>query len=161
MAPEPRWRASHLAWPPSGCCMPTRRGGCRARCRPAQAPSAAGGLQCGGGTVPGLGRCHLQFTLGWVAPARASSPLWGLGVGLPWVAPDAGGVDCLCMPVSLSPCRQPRWLIVDSLQGGSGEAFDWRQLRAAAPDLAQHSSHGWLLAGGLTPDTVAGALWRL
>ena len=53
-------------------------------------------------------------------------------------------------------CRQPHWLVVDSLQGGSGESFDWGELRLQAAGFAAHSSHGWLLAGGLTPDSVAG-----
>lgn len=61
-----------------------------------------------------------------------------------------------CHPPSPGPSRQPQWLIVDGLQGGSGEAFDWHQLRTQAAELTPHSSHGWLLAGGLTPDTVAG-----
>ena len=53
-------------------------------------------------------------------------------------------------------CRQPHWLVVDGLQGGSGESFDWDELRLQAAGFAAHSSHGWLLAGGLTPDSVAG-----
>lgn len=52
--------------------------------------------------------------------------------------------------------RQPQWIIVDGLQGGSGEAFDWARLREQAAAFAPHSTHGWLLAGGLTPDSVAG-----
>lgn len=53
-------------------------------------------------------------------------------------------------------CRRPHWIVVDSLQGGSGEAFDWQQLRQQAGGFAPLASHGWLLAGGLTPDSVAG-----
>jgi phosphoribosylanthranilate isomerase len=53
-------------------------------------------------------------------------------------------------------CRQPHWLVVDGLQGGSGESFDWGELRLQASGFAAYSSHGWLLAGGLTPDSVAG-----
>ena len=63
----------------------------------------------------------------------------------------------VCLPPCLPAYRQPHWLIVDGLQGGSGESFDWHQLRHQASGFGQHSSHGWLLAGGLTPDTVAGA----
>ena len=58
---------------------------------------------------------------------------------------------------ALPAYRQPHWLIVDGLQGGSGESFDWHQLHQQASGFGQLSSHGWLLAGGLTPDTVAGA----
>ena len=60
-----------------------------------------------------------------------------------------------CLPTAL-PYRQPHWVIVDSLQGGSGQAFDWRELRAQAGGFATLASHGWLLAGGLSPDSVAG-----
>lgn len=45
---------------------------------------------------------------------------------------------------------------MDSLQGGSGQAFDWRQLRQQAAGFALLATHGWLLAGGLTADSVAG-----
>ncbi len=41
---------------------------------------------------------------------------------------------------------------MDSLKGGSGESFDWQQLR---PPLELCTS-GWLLAGGLGPHNVAG-----
>ncbi|XP_024400671.1 N-(5'-phosphoribosyl)anthranilate isomerase 1, chloroplastic isoform X2 [Physcomitrium patens] len=46
------------------------------------------------------------------------------------------------------------WVLVDSLQGGSGEQFDWRNFRAPS----MQSRRGWLLAGGLTPSNVATAL---
>lgn len=49
---------------------------------------------------------------------------------------------------------QPTYLLVDSLQGGSGKAFDWRQL--AVPE--DESTDGWLLAGGLHPGNVAQAV---
>jgi phosphoribosylanthranilate isomerase len=56
----------------------------------------------------------------------------------------------------LDPCKavQPEFLLVDSLNGGSGVAMDWARL--AVP--RQEASQGWLLAGGLTPDNVAGAI---
>ncbi|KAG0567348.1 hypothetical protein KC19_7G128200 [Ceratodon purpureus] len=46
------------------------------------------------------------------------------------------------------------WVLVDSLQGGSGEQFDWRNFQAPSME----SRRGWLLAGGLTPSNVATAL---
>ena len=50
--------------------------------------------------------------------------------------------------------RDVDYVLLDSLQGGSGERFDWRNL--VAPVGA--SKRGWLLAGGLTPDNVAAAI---
>jgi len=71
---------------------------------------------------------------------------------LPIPSPNSNGNACPCT----HPCRQPHWIIVDSLQGGSGQAFDWRQLRQQAAGFAPLATHGWLLAGGLTADSVAG-----
>lgn len=49
--------------------------------------------------------------------------------------------------------RRPDWYLVDSLKGGSGEAFDWDAL-----EPPQGSLHGWLLAGGLNDDNVSLAI---
>lgn len=46
------------------------------------------------------------------------------------------------------------WVLVDGLQGGSGEQFDWRNFQVPS----MKSRRGWLLAGGLTPSNVATAL---
>jgi phosphoribosylanthranilate isomerase len=49
--------------------------------------------------------------------------------------------------------RQPDWLLVDGLKGGSGIALDWRSL-----EVPVNSAHrGWLLAGGLNAGNVAEA----
>jgi phosphoribosylanthranilate isomerase len=46
------------------------------------------------------------------------------------------------------------WLLVDGVSAGSGETYDWTNLR-----LPQGlSRRGWLLAGGLDPTNVAAAL---
>lgn len=46
------------------------------------------------------------------------------------------------------------WLLVDGVSAGSGETYDWTNLR-----LPQgFSRRGWLLAGGLDPTNVAAAL---
>ncbi|KAL4452784.1 hypothetical protein ABPG75_008446 [Micractinium tetrahymenae] len=89
--------------------------------------------------------------------ARAAVPHLSPDLSVVYVlhADKAGNVQT---PLPPAGSRQPQWLIVDGLQGGSGEAFDWRQLRTQAAGLAPHSSHGWLLAGGLTPDSVADAI---
>lgn len=49
--------------------------------------------------------------------------------------------------------RLPDWVLVDSAQGGSGQALDWRNLQVPMHEARQ----GWLLAGGLSPDNVATA----
>lgn len=46
------------------------------------------------------------------------------------------------------------WLLVDSMQGGSGEKFEWSNFQAPA----KCSKEGWLLAGGLTPQNVGVAI---
>lgn len=46
------------------------------------------------------------------------------------------------------------WILLDSLQGGSGHSFDWERLK----DLSLKSKCGWLLAGGLKPENVATAI---
>lgn len=50
--------------------------------------------------------------------------------------------------------RQVEWILLDSLKGGSGESFDWKQLSPPV-DVC---TRGWLLAGGLNPDNVAEAI---
>ncbi|KAL4420937.1 hypothetical protein ABPG77_001420 [Micractinium sp. CCAP 211/92] len=89
--------------------------------------------------------------------ARAALPDLPADLAVIYVlhADKAGNVQT---PLPPAGSRQPQWLIVDGLQGGSGEAFDWHQLRTQAAGLAPHSSHGWLLAGGLTPESVAEAI---
>lgn len=72
---------------------------------------------------------------------------------------DKGGALQTATPKQLAAAagrelqREVQWVLLDSLQGGSGEAFDWANLQ---PPL-QSCSQGWLLAGGLTPDNVAQA----
>ncbi|GAX78189.1 hypothetical protein CEUSTIGMA_g5631.t1 [Chlamydomonas eustigma] len=51
--------------------------------------------------------------------------------------------------------RTPEWLLVDGLQGGSGQALKWSELRPP-PEHARKS--GWLLAGGLRPGNVEEAV---
>lgn len=52
------------------------------------------------------------------------------------------------------PAGPVQWVVLDSLQGGSGEAFDW----AAVRPPAGVATRGWLLAGGLSPDNVSEAV---
>ena len=55
--------------------------------------------------------------------------------------------------------QRPRFVVVDSLVGGSGETFDWEVAgRLGAERLAGVSRDGWLLAGGLRPENVAEAV---
>ncbi|KAH7430252.1 hypothetical protein KP509_09G090300 [Ceratopteris richardii] len=46
------------------------------------------------------------------------------------------------------------WILLDSMQGGSGHSFDWGNFKA--PRIK--SKQGWLLAGGLKPENVARAI---
>ncbi|KAK9822225.1 hypothetical protein WJX81_001438 [Elliptochloris bilobata] len=66
---------------------------------------------------------------------------------------DAGGALQTPLPPIKGP-RQPEWLLVDGLTGGSGQALDWARLHVPS-GLARR---GWLLAGGLAPANVAVAL---
>jgi phosphoribosylanthranilate isomerase len=47
-------------------------------------------------------------------------------------------------------------LLIDGLDPGSGQTFDWHAL-----ETAQLDGRRWLLAGGLTPDNVAAAVRQL
>lgn len=51
-------------------------------------------------------------------------------------------------------CVQPDCLLIDSMKGGSGQSFDWQALEVPVAE----ASHGWLLAGGLSPANVAEAV---
>ncbi|GAQ86031.1 phosphoribosylanthranilate isomerase [Klebsormidium nitens] len=56
--------------------------------------------------------------------------------------------------VTSSRAATVEWLLVDGVSAGSGETYDWTNLR-----LPQGlSKRGWLLAGGLDPTNVAAAL---
>ena len=46
------------------------------------------------------------------------------------------------------------WLLVDGQVAGSGEAYDWNNLRVPMGC----SRKGWILAGGLDPDNVSDAI---
>jgi phosphoribosylanthranilate isomerase len=52
------------------------------------------------------------------------------------------------------PRHSVDWLLMDSLQGGSGERFEWSALTPPV-DMC---SEGWLLAGGLNPQNVMEAI---
>lgn len=78
--------------------------------------------------------------------ARFGLPMWrGIGVDTAADLPcDAGGADALLLEAKPPPAA--------TRPGGNAVRFDWSLLRgwtAPAP---------WVLAGGLTPDNVAGAI---
>jgi len=50
--------------------------------------------------------------------------------------------------------RTVDYLLIDGLNAGSGESYEWSNLKV--PRGA--SKKGWILAGGLDPDSVAGAV---
>lgn len=66
---------------------------------------------------------------------------------------DKNGVIQTALPAT----DQVDWILLDSLQGGSGHTFDWEKLKA----LSFNSKSGWLLAGGLNPENVATAISTL
>jgi phosphoribosylanthranilate isomerase len=85
--------------------------------------------------------------------ARAGlTALAGEGRATVWVHAVAADGAALTPP----PPVPPTWILVDGAVGGSGETYDWGGV--AAPTGA---TRGWLLAGGLTPDTVAAAVAAL
>eukprot|EP00195_Chlamydomonas_chlamydogama_P017078 CAMPEP_0202896520 /NCGR_PEP_ID=MMETSP1392-20130828/5513_1 /ASSEMBLY_ACC=CAM_ASM_000868 /TAXON_ID=225041 /ORGANISM="Chlamydomonas chlamydogama, Strain SAG 11-48b" /LENGTH=250 /DNA_ID=CAMNT_0049581911 /DNA_START=25 /DNA_END=777 /DNA_ORIENTATION=- len=57
-------------------------------------------------------------------------------------------------PQAMGHSRPADWLLIDGLQGGSGQALDWTKLNIPEGQ----SSKGWLLAGGLKPENVAQAV---
>jgi phosphoribosylanthranilate isomerase len=56
--------------------------------------------------------------------------------------------------------RAVDWVLIDGLQGGSGQALDWNKLSSQVPAMAQLTGgvKGWLLAGGLKPENVKEAV---
>lgn len=54
------------------------------------------------------------------------------------------------------------WVLIDGLQGGSGQALDWSKLASSLPAHIQSPESkgpkGWLLAGGLKPENVKEAV---
>ena len=56
-----------------------------------------------------------------------------------------------------APFRTPEYVLLDGLQGGSGEGYDW----AGVIPPAGLGAKGWLLAGGLGPDNVCAAVRAL
>jgi phosphoribosylanthranilate isomerase len=87
----------------------------------------------------GVRAVQLHGDYGKDAFTEVADPAWQLIRAVPHSAPDlrvgAYGEDVL---------------LVDAPRGGSGEAWDYRTVAGL--------SGQWLLAGGLTPATVAGAL---
>lgn len=61
------------------------------------------------------------------------------------------------------PRRRPDLLLVDGPSPGSGEAWDWRGLDGQRASFAAQAKEGaaWLLAGGLHPGNVEGAIAAL
>eukprot|EP00208_Stichococcus_sp_RCC1054_P008440 CAMPEP_0206149846 /NCGR_PEP_ID=MMETSP1473-20131121/37994_1 /ASSEMBLY_ACC=CAM_ASM_001109 /TAXON_ID=1461547 /ORGANISM="Stichococcus sp, Strain RCC1054" /LENGTH=294 /DNA_ID=CAMNT_0053547329 /DNA_START=460 /DNA_END=1344 /DNA_ORIENTATION=+ len=52
------------------------------------------------------------------------------------------------------PPKQPAWVLLDGLTGGSGQALDWNNLKVPTGE----ATNGWILAGGLNSGNVAEAV---
>lgn len=55
-----------------------------------------------------------------------------------------------CLPES---DRRPDWILIDSLNGGSGVSYDWANLKVPI-----QYEENWILAGGLNPQNVSQAV---
>ena len=66
---------------------------------------------------------------------------------------DGKGLAARIMPYKQAGCLVTLDRLVEGLQGGTGQSFDWY----VAAQLSQ-LGHEFLLAGGLTPDNVAAAV---
>ena len=64
-----------------------------------------------------------------------------------------GGMQARIAPYLESECRVTLDRLVEGLQGGTGQSFDWQ----VAAELSR-LGYQFLLAGGLTPDNVAQAV---
>ncbi|MDE2843200.1 MAG: phosphoribosylanthranilate isomerase [Chloroflexota bacterium] len=64
-----------------------------------------------------------------------------------------GGMQARIAPYLESECRVTLDRLVEGLQGGTGQSFDWQ----VAAELSRQG-YQFLLAGGLTPDNVAQAV---
>ena len=96
----------------------------------------------------------------WVVNADADgvivTPLPGDEDALMKQRTDAMGANPVTAAVDFvkGPRRVVDWILVDGVVAGSGETYDWRNLKT--PRGA--SRKGWLLAGGLDPENVAEAV---
>ena len=57
--------------------------------------------------------------------------------------------------------RKVDWVLIDGLQGGSGQAIDWSKLSSpldASESTLASGAKGWLLAGGLKAENVGEAV---
>ncbi len=66
---------------------------------------------------------------------------------------ENGGLEGRLRPYQLAGCHVTLDRLVEGLQGGTGQSFDWQ----VAAQLSR-KGHDFLLAGGLTPDNVAEAV---
>ena len=72
------------------------------------------------------------------------------------VSGGGGGIDARLAPYVAAGCHVTLDRLVEGLQGGTGQSFDWD----VAAQLAQQG-HRFLLAGGLTPENVAQAVQQV
>ena len=90
------------------------------------------------------------------ADGRIVTPLPGDEDALVKKRVDAMGANPVTAAIDWvnGPRRTVDWVLVDGVVAGSGETYDWNELKA--PKGA--SRKGWILAGGLDPENVSEAI---
>jgi phosphoribosylanthranilate isomerase len=109
-------------------------------------------------------RVFEEARLTWVQLHGEEDLDFARSLGVPWVKAFRVGREREAAPADLAPfvreAHERRYLLdafVPDLPGGTGRSFDWT-LAAPIHDAARDAGGRMILAGGLTPENVAGAV---